>query len=146
MLLAGCETVDAPRAEVSRPHLKSAAEVLSSLAEYSLWLDQQGPEVLATEREQLQAQPASAERDLKLALLNGRRSAADSARLDIQAHDLQAQLEEAIRQRTDLEARLDAQGNQLETERTERARLERQLRALKSLEEQIKDRDEANSH
>src|SRR5688572_4772695 len=46
LLLAGCKTTDAPRAEISRPHLKSAAEVLSSLAEYSLWLDQQGPEVL----------------------------------------------------------------------------------------------------
>jgi hypothetical protein len=49
------------------------------------------------------------------------------------------QLEE--RRRRELSARIEALRNDLESERTQRLKLESQLEALKSLEEQIKNRD-----
>lgn len=70
-------------------------------------------------------------------LAGGPRSCAESD----QAQELAAQLSVEQQRRQEAMARLENARQELESERAQRARLEQQLDALKSLEEQIKNRD-----
>ena len=67
----------------------------------------------------------------------------ETERLSALSDGLTAQLNEEHTHSQGLEAQLGMARKDLETERSERARLENQLKALKSLEAQIKGRDEA---
>jgi DNA repair exonuclease SbcCD ATPase subunit len=70
----------------------------------------------------------------------GGRRASSCADAD-EVRELAAQLSVEQQKREEATARLESARQQLESERAERARLEQQLDALKSLEEQIKNRD-----
>lgn len=104
---------------------------------------------LGDERARLEALPDSAERNLRLTLLNALRSDsgvyAENERLNQLSAELGSRLADQEQQRHALVAELEAARQQLEMERNERERLEKQLKALKSLEAKIKDRDKANS-
>jgi hypothetical protein len=71
------------------------------------------------------------------AVASGPGSCADST----QVRELATQLSVEQQRRQEATARLENARQELESERTQRARLEQQLDALKSLEEQIKNRD-----
>lgn len=71
------------------------------------------------------------------AVSGGPKSCADSD----QVRELATQLSVEQQRRQEATARLDTVRQELESERAQRARLEQQLDALKSLEEQIKNRD-----
>jgi hypothetical protein len=67
----------------------------------------------------------------------------ETKRLSVLSNGLTAQLNEQQTRAQGLESQLETARRELDSERSERARLENQLKALKSLEAQIKGRDEA---
>jgi hypothetical protein len=69
----------------------------------------------------------------------------DNDRLNRLSTDLAAQLVEEQQDRQEAQTQLQTARTELETERAERSRLEKQLKALKSLEAQIKGRDNTTS-
>lgn len=142
---------------------------------------------MQAEQRRLQAQEASPDRDLRLALLHGQRNSttydpqlasrlliqiatsepknslqgqvaqvlfagqpdpqacADAERLSLLYSELSTQLNETQGLQRSVEEQLAGARAELEAERTERTRLEKQLKALKSLEAQIKGRDNVNN-
>jgi len=182
LTLTGCGTPLQPEGSVGPTG--SPRQILADAAGYASWLARQPDSLLERERERLQAEPESPDRNLRLALLHGVRSSAvydpqiasrlliriatdepegsvhgqlaqilftgqpdpkacqETARLNALSTGLANQLTEVQAQSQNLETQLEVARKELETERAERARLESQLKALKSLEAQIKGRDE----
>lgn len=129
---------------------QTAVEAVENLAKYAAWLRSRTGAELNQEQARLEAMPESSERSVRLALLHAVRPDpalfAVNEELQKQAAALQAQLAAETQQRQTLESDLALSRQQQETERIEREKLERKLRALKTLEAQIKDRDEAISN
>jgi hypothetical protein len=182
LALAGCATpLPVDRHAAQAP----AAGVLAGLSGYAAWLARQHDAQLGGERARLEAEPASVERDLRLALLHGLRTSSiydpqlaaqsliriataepqtsvhgqlaqilftaqpdpqacrETRQLTALSGQLAIQLTDAQVRGETLRLQLEAARRELEIERAERIRLESQLKALKSLEEQIKGRDQA---
>jgi hypothetical protein len=131
---------------------------MARLADYSLWLRRQGPEALDAEHARLETLPESADRNLQLALLLGQRGTAfhdpeRTARLIMEviaqapANSTYAQVAQILfTAQPHPEACADSERlNTLSTQLASQLEDTVRQRALKSLEEQIKDRDEANS-
>ena len=74
-VFGGCRST--PPAEAPEPDaMPSSTAQLVSLGEYALSLRQQDETALIAEKDRLEAEPASPERDLRLALVLGQRTAA----------------------------------------------------------------------
>ena len=137
LALSGCGTQLRPE--------QPQADPLAQIADYATWLAIQPRAQFEAERTRLQALPQSSERELQLTvleLLENRQTPEETEQLRSTSLELSAQLAEEQNRRLDLQQELDAARRQLDQESSERTRLERQLKALKSLENQIKNRDE----
>lgn len=177
--IAGCRST--PRETKAEPAaVQCRNPQLEALGDYARTLRQQDSTYLMAEKGLLESAPASADRDLRLALVLGQpasdaydpesaarllaqvsesadadpasKAVADTLLTGLQGgsrdwtesdefRELTAQLSVEQQKRQETAARLESVRQELEAERAQRAKLEQQLEALKSLEEQIKNRD-----